>query len=139
MITINFSLDDQSKAGGGAVADAALESNPQPTPIATSQPAPAPVRVSSAVMAGLLLRRGSPEGSNLAKAAKEGGIVVLRAIISKTGTVSDLQVISGAMILRAPVLNSVKQWTYRPYLLNGQPVDVETQIVVKYSPLTGAQ
>lgn len=138
VITVNFSLGDRGAPEAG-VAKTAENADTRPAPEAASQPTPKAVRVSSGVMASLLLHKVTPEYPALAKKAREGGTVVLHAIISKTGTVQDLQIISGPTILRDSAVNSVRQWTYKPYLLNGMPVDVETQIVVNYSLPMGPQ
>jgi len=61
------------------------------------------------------------------------GAVTLHAIISKTGTVESLDVISGPEELRDSALDAFRQWTYKPFLLNGQPVEVETTIIVVYN------
>jgi protein TonB len=70
----------------------------------------------------------------MAKLAHLSGTVVLRAIISKTGTIEDLEVsfATSPMFVLASI-NAVRQWTYRPYLLNGQPTEVDTTITVNYA------
>lgn len=68
-----------------------------------------------------------------AKAQRIQGKVTLQAIIGKDGTVQDLQVLSGDPLLAASALDAVKQWVYQPTLLNGQPVEVQTQIDVNYT------
>jgi protein TonB len=59
-----------------------------------------------------------------ARAAGVQGAVILHAIISKTGTIEDLSVISGPELLQAAAADAVQRWTYRPYLLNGEPTGV---------------
>ena len=61
------------------------------------------------------------------------GAVVLHAIISKTGPIQSLSVLSGPEMLRASALAAVQQWKYRPFLLNGDPTEVETTITVNFS------
>jgi protein TonB len=61
------------------------------------------------------------------------GAVVLAAIISKAGTIEDLRVLSGHPMLVAAAIKAVSQWRYRPYILNGEPVEVETQITVNFT------
>ena len=102
---------------------------------ATAAEAPAPhiPRVSSAVMAGNLLTHVNPIYPRAAKSAKMQGSVVLRAVIAKDGTVGDLQVMSGPAEFRASALDAVQQWTYKPYVLNGEPTAVETTITVNYT------
>jgi TonB family protein len=60
------------------------------------------------------------------------GSVVLRAVISKTGTIEDLKVVSGPKELTESAIDAVKRWKYLPYLLNSQPVEVDTTITVNY-------
>ena len=61
------------------------------------------------------------------------GTVVLAATISKAGTIENLRVVSGPAMLQQAALDAVKTWQYRPYLLNGQPVEVETTINVIFT------
>ncbi len=88
------------------------------------------VRVPSTLAAGLLLEKVMPAYPVIAKAAHKEGVVVLQATISTVGTIDNLRVISGDMMLRQPALEAVSHWRYRPYLLNGQPVEVETTVNV---------
>jgi protein TonB len=69
----------------------------------------------------------------LARAARVQGVVVMQALIDKQGNIADLQVVSGHELLQGAALDAVKQWRYRPVLLNGQPVDVVTQITVNFT------
>jgi protein TonB len=95
------------------------------------------VRVSQGVTAGLLVRKVQPDYPPLARQARIQGSVILKAVISKTGHVEGLQVVSGHPMLTASAINAVKQWQYKPYILNGQPVEVETNITVNFT-LAGA-
>jgi bla regulator protein blaR1 len=90
-------------------------------------------QVSATVMAGNLLTRVLPAYPDAAKKAKIQGAVLLHAIINKEGVVEDLQVISGPEELRQSTLDAVSQWKYKPYLLNGEPVEVMTTVTVTYS------
>jgi TonB family protein len=92
-----------------------------------------PVRVASGVVAGMILSKAMPIYPEEAKAAGVQGAVVLHAIISKTGTVENITVVSGPEELRDSARDAVRQWTYKPYLLNGEPVEVETSITVNYT------
>ncbi|MGD0215133.1 MAG: TonB family protein [Terriglobales bacterium] len=94
---------------------------------------PQRVRVSSGVSTGLLIRKVSPTYPQLAKQARIQGQVVLQAEISKDGTITNLQLISGHPMLAPAAIEAVKQWRYKPYLLNGEPVAVETQVIVNFS------
>src|ERR1700724_3244133 len=94
---------------------------------------PQRVRVSSGVSTGLLIKKVTPNYPQLAKTARIQGSVVLQAEISKEGTIQNLQLISGHPMLAPAAIEAVKQWRYKPYLLNGEPVAVETQVVVNFS------
>jgi periplasmic protein TonB len=73
-----------------------------------------------------------PVYPKLARAARIQGVVVLHAIISKTGEIQNLEVVSGHPILIPAAIEAVKQWRYRPFTLSGEPVEVETQITVTF-------
>jgi len=92
-----------------------------------------PIRVSGAVMAGQIISKVNPEYPPEAKEQGLSGAVVLHAIIGTDGAVKDLEVISGAKELQNSALDAVRQWVYKPYLLNGNPVEVDTTITVTYS------
>jgi protein TonB len=92
-----------------------------------------PVRVSSSVVAGMLLRKTLPVYPPIAVAARVEGVVVLQATISKAGTIENLRVISGPAMLQQAALDAVREWRYRPYLLNGEPVEVETTVNVIFT------
>ncbi len=92
-----------------------------------------PARVSGGVMAANVLTKVTPVYPPEAKEAKIEGAVVLKAVIGKDGLVNNLQVVSGPKELRRSALDSVRQWKYKPYLLNGEPMEVETTVTVTYS------
>jgi periplasmic protein TonB len=98
---------------------------PPPVPVAR------PPRVSR-MMEGNLVHKVQPPYPPLARAGRIQGPVVLRAIISKAGTIENLQVLSGHPLLVQAAIDAVKQWRYRPYNLNGDPVEVETQVTVNF-------
>jgi protein TonB len=89
-----------------------------------------PVHVPSMLVAGLLVYKTIPVYPAIAKATRREGVVVLQATISKTGTIENLRVVSGEPMLRDAALDAVRNWRYKPYLLNGQPVEVETTVNV---------
>ena len=91
-----------------------------------------PVPVSTGVMQGLVIRSVVPDYPPIAKAAHVEGTVVLSATISKTGRIENLHVVSGSPMLTQAAVEAVAQWVYRPYLLNGQPVEVETSVSVVF-------
>lgn len=114
----------------GGVLGSVLSSVPTVAPkVATPQR----VRVSSGVSQGLLVRRVQPAYPPLARQARIQGTVILQAEISKDGSIQNLQLISGHPMLAPAAIEAVKQWKYRPYLLNGEPVEVETQIQVNFT------
>jgi protein TonB len=94
---------------------------------------PQRVRISQGVTKGLLIHRVEPPYPPLAKAARVQGEVVLSAIISVNGEIENLQLASGHPMLVPAALTAVRQWRYKPYLLNGQPVEVETTITVIFA------
>jgi protein TonB len=104
------------------------------TPVAVPKVAtPQRVRVSTGVATGLLIKKVQPSYPPLAKQARIQGHVLLQAEISKDGTIQNLQLISGHPMLAPAAIEAVKQWRYKPYLLNGEPVAVETQVDVIFS------
>lgn len=90
------------------------------------------------MMEGNLIHRVEPIYPYLAIQARIQGDVILQAVISREGTIENLHVVSGHPMLSPAAMNAVKQWRYRPYKLNGEPVEVETQVTVKFS-LAGNQ
>ncbi|MGH9545898.1 MAG: energy transducer TonB [Terriglobales bacterium] len=104
------------------------------TPIAVPRVAtPQRVRVSQGVTQGLLIRKIQPTYPPLARQARIQGSVLLQAEISKDGSIQNLRLISGHPMLAPSAIEAVKQWKYRPYILNGEPVEVETQITVNFT------
>ena len=107
------------------------------TPVAVPKvAAPTRVRVSAGVQQGNLISQIKPLYPAIAKAARIQGTVILQAEISKQGTIENLHVLSGHPMLVQSALDAVKQWRYKPYLLNGEPTPVETTITVNFN-LTG--
>jgi protein TonB len=94
--------------------------------------APQKLRVSSGVADGLKVHDVQPAYPQMARIAHIQGDVILQATISKTGAIENLHAVQGHPILIQAALDAVKQWKYKPYILNGEPVEVETQIVVKF-------
>ena len=119
-------------AGGtvGGVIGGVLGSVPSTAP---APPAQKRVRMSQGVVQGLLLHQVKPEYPPVARAAHIQGQVVLHAIIGKDGAVKQVQVISGSPMLATAAANALKQWRYKPYVLNGQPVEVDTTINVNFT------
>ncbi len=104
------------------------------TPVAVPKVAtPQRVRVSQGVSQGLLIHRVQPMYPPLARQARIQGSVILQAEISKDGSIENLRLISGHPMLAPAAIEAVKQWRYKPYFLNGEPVAVETQITVNFT------
>jgi TonB family protein len=91
-----------------------------------------PVNVSSGVMAANVLSAPQPSYPRLASLTRMKGEVVMQAIISKDGTIEEVHVIKGHRLLRSAATNAVRSWRYRPYLVNGQPVEVATTVSVDF-------
>jgi protein TonB len=92
-----------------------------------------PVRVASTIVDGLLIRKTVPTYPTLGRAMHAEGTVTLAATISKAGTIENLHVVSGPPVLQQAALDAVKTWLYRPYLLNGEPIEVETTVNVIFT------
>lgn len=96
------------------------------------QPTAQPPRISQ-MMEGNLIYRVQPQYPTLARQARVQGTVVLHAVISREGRIRDLQFLSGHPMLASAAIDAVRQWRYRPYILNGEPVEVETEITVNFT------
>jgi TonB family protein len=94
---------------------------------------PTRVRVSQGVMQGMVISKVQPTYPPDARAARIQGPVVIAAIIGKDGNIESERVVSGDPLLAPAATDAVKQWKYRPYLLNGQAVEVDTQITVNFT------
>ena len=93
-------------------------------------PVPASIHLSSRLVEGNLIYKTVPQYPAIAKAVGAQGTVVLQAMISRTGTIEGLHIISGPPMLQQAAIDAVKMWRYKPYVLNGQPVEVETTVNV---------
>ncbi len=82
---------------------------------------------------GDLVHKVVPAYPPLARTARIQGVVILQAMISKSGAIENLRLLSGHPMLAPAAIEAVRQWRYRPYILNGEPVEVETQITVNFS------
>jgi periplasmic protein TonB len=91
------------------------------------------IRVSQGVTLGRLVYRVQPVYPEIARIAHVQGTVQLQAIIARNGSVQDLQAMSGNPMLIPAAIEAVKQWRFKPYLLNGQPVKVETEVRVVFA------
>jgi protein TonB len=113
---------------GGVLSAAAPPPPPPPKPTT-----PKRIRVGGQVEAARLIFQPKPEYPPLAKMARISGSVKLEAIISRDGTIQDLKVLSGHPLLVKSALEAVQRWRYQPTLLNGEPVEVVTEIDVNFT------
>jgi protein TonB len=121
-------------AGGGVLGGVMGGIGNGPPVVVRAAPKPTgPVRVSSGTMAGTLLSRPDPVYPPIAKAAHVQGAVILHATISKQGTIEDLKLVTGPPMLVGSAMDAVRRWKYKPYLLNGEPTEVDTTITVNFT------
>jgi protein TonB len=108
---------------------------PQPTPpqVVPDSTTPQRIRVGGVVQQANLIRKVTPAYPPDAKEARIQGVVHLTAIIGKDGSIQSLEVVSGHPLLVQAAMDAVKQWEYKPTLLNGNPVEVVTQIDVNFT------
>src|ERR1700685_1762348 len=114
----------------GGVIGGIISSTPMAVPKVA---APQRVRVSQGVSQGLLVRKVNPTYPPLARQARISGTVVLRAVISKDGSIENLSLVSGHPMLAPAAIDAVKQWKYKTYLLKGEPVEVDTEVQVNFT------
>jgi protein TonB len=125
--------------GGGAVGGVlggiigSVPSAAPPPPPPPKAVVPQRIRVGGNVQAANLINQVRPVYPPLAKQARISGVVELSAIIGKDGRVQDLKVVRGHPLLVQAALDAVKNWVYRPTLLNGEPVEVSTTIDVNFT------
>jgi TonB family protein len=113
----------------------ASSSNQQAPPVSATAAVAKPTRIraSQGVMGGLLVKNVQPQYPTDAKAARVQGAVVLSVAINKTGDVESVKLIKGDPLLAPAAIEAVKQWKYRPYILNGEPVNVETTATIQFT------
>lgn len=119
-------ISNSNPVPGALGMTAAFVPPPPPKPVAR------PPRISH-MMEGNLIYKVQPVYPPLARAARIQGAVHLRAIISRNGIIENLQAIDGHPMLIQAAIDAVRQWRYRPYILNDEPVEVETQVTVNFS------
>jgi len=117
------------------IPDRAAAPPPPPVVKEAAKPAAVPqrIRVGGQVQQAMLVNQTRPIYPQLAKAARIQGVVRLSAVIGVDGAIVNLQVLSGPPMLIPAALDAVKQWRYRPTLLNGEPTEVATQIDVNFT------
>jgi periplasmic protein TonB len=120
---------------GGIIGSVPTAAPPPPPPVKQeAKPAPPQrIKVGGNVQAANLIRKITPQYPPLAKQARVQGVVKFQAIIGKDGTIQNLQLLTGHPLLVPSAQEAVKQWMYRPTLLNGEPVEVVTQIDVNFT------
>ncbi|MGP0098926.1 MAG: TonB family protein [Terriglobales bacterium] len=119
----------------GGVFSETLNSTPS-VPVLAKSPVPTPVkrmRIASRVAEANLIHDVAPTYPPDAGRARIEGAVVLMAVIGKDGSVEDVRIESGLPILAQAAMDAVKQWRYRPYLLNGEPVEVASRITINFT------
>jgi periplasmic protein TonB len=117
----------------GGVIGSIVSATPNVAAVPKFVPVTPRVRISQGVTKGLLIHKQEPTYPPLARSARVQGEVVLSAVIDINGQITNLQLVSGHPMLVAAAIEAVKQWRYKPYLLNGQPVEVETTITVIFT------
>ena len=122
-------------AGGviGGIIGSVPSAAPPPPPPPPKPQTPSRIRVGGNVQAANLIKKVVPVYPPLAKQARIQGTVRFTAIIGKDGTIQNLQLVSGHPLLVPAATEAVKQWLYKPTLLNGDPVEVITQIEVNFT------
>jgi protein TonB len=127
-----------SGAGGTGFFSSELSAAPPPPPVKVAAPAPAPlaaprqINVGGDVQAALLVTQIPPVYPRSARQARIQGNVMLQAVIGVDGKIKDLTVLSGHPFLVDAAMNAVRRWVYRPTVLNGVPVEVNTSIIVRF-------
>jgi periplasmic protein TonB len=119
-------------AGGPGIENVLPSADAMPVPRPT-EPSPTQARPVSRIMSGNLIRKIEPRYPVIARQLGLEGTVVIKALISRDGNIEQAEAISGQPFLVPEALAAVRQWKYKPYFLNGQPVEVETQVIVKFS------
>jgi protein TonB len=118
---------------GGIVGSVPTAAPPPPPPPKEAPKTPQRIRVGGNVQAANLIKKVTPTYPPLARQARVQGTVRFTAIIGKDGTIQNLQLVSGHPLLVPAATEAVKQWLYKPTMLNGEPVEVITQIDVNFT------
>jgi periplasmic protein TonB len=119
---------------GGALSEALSSTSSAAVPVKTFDPPPVKrIRVASRVVEANLIRDVAPQYPPEAGRARIEGTVVLLAVIGTDGSVKDVRVENGLPILAQAAINAVKQWRYKPYMINGEPVEVDSRITINFT------
>ena len=129
-INVVFTLD---KSSADQPPSAAQADQQAPATKAALAPHPMRIRVGGSVQQTSLIRQVPPHYPPVAKTAHVSGTVILHIIVSTDGSVEQVDFVSGPLLLRQAAVDAVKQWKYRPTLLNGQPVEVDTTVQVVFT------
>lgn len=138
LITVEFPPAGRNPNDGGTDQDV-TSSTVEPDSATNSaakaaQPeTPTPLEVSPDAVQALLIKRVAPVYPPLARQARIQGTVILNIVINRSGEVRDLQLYSGHPMLAPAAIEAVKQWRYRPYEQNGQPVEIKTTVQVNFT------
>lgn len=124
---------DGVAGGTGNVLGGLIGSGPAGPPPPPKPATPSRIRVGGNVEAASLINKVTPIYPPIAKTAHVSGTVVLHAIISKDGSIQELQYVSGPPLLMKSAMDAVKEWRYKPTMLNGDPVEVDTTIDVVFT------
>jgi protein TonB len=134
-ISVANGVPGATGAGGGtgSFSEAAPVAPPPPPPPVIKKIPPAPVHVSSGIIESNLIHRVQPAYPALARSARVQGVVEFTAVISKQGAIENLQLVRGHPLLINAAREAILQWRYRPTMLNGEPVEVITNILVNFT------
>ncbi len=117
---------------GANADDNAISGIVSTTVVSVPKPVPQTLRVSQGITQGLVLKRVQPAYPEQARQLRIQGAVQLQANISKDGSITNVKLFSGDAILGRAAMDAVRQWKYKPYYLNGEPVEIQTQITVNF-------
>jgi TonB family protein len=123
----------KTKASAGLGSNGQMAAAPPPAPGTQTPTMPGQIRIGGAIMAQKLIDKPLPPYPPLAKQARIQGVVRFDAVIGRDGSVSNLKLISGHPLFVPNATEAVRQWRYQPTLLNGQPVEVVTQVDVNFT------
>jgi protein TonB len=126
-----YTNSSEGVAGGTGNVLGGLIGGPAPPP--PPKAAPSRIRVGGSVESASLINKVTPQYPPIAKTAHVSGTIVLHAVISKDGSIQELQYVSGPPLLMKAAMDAVKEWRYKPTTLNGEPVEVDTTIDVVFT------